>query len=241
MSEMNHGVVDAVALAARWRRVRDRVERACASAGRGPNSVRLIAVSKFHPAAAIRALYAVGQREFGENYAQALVAKREELADLPELRFRMIGHLQRNKVRQVVHTHTTVDSVDSAALGAALSKRASEAGLMLPVLVQVNIGEEPQKAGAMPAELPLLLSELAELPALRVTGLMAIPPDGHGHPEKVRPHFRRLAQLANQHRLPELSMGMSEDLEVAVSEGATMVRVGTAIFGPRLEGDARLS
>ena len=225
--------INAAALRERWRRVRDRVERACAAAGRAPDSVRLIAVSKRHPAAAIRVLHGLGQREFGENYVQELSSKADELADLTDIQFRLIGHLQRNKVRQAVRGHVTIDTVDSLALGRSLSKRAEEQQLCVPVLIQVNIGAEPQKSGVTPAELEPLVAQLRALPHLSVDGLLAIPPETDGYPERAREHFKRLWTLAQRHGLPELSMGMSDDLEVGVAEGATMVRVGTAIFGPR--------
>lgn len=219
-------------LATRLKHVQERIERACHAAGRDPRSVRLLAVSKFHPADAIRAAYALGQREFGENYVQELREKAEALSDLPDLSFRFIGHLQRNKARDVVKLPCAVDTVDSLSLAQELAKRAAKVERTLAVLVQVNVGREPQKAGVLPEDLSLLLEELKGLPQLRVQGLMTIPP-ACDDPEDARKHFRALAELAKVHGLAELSMGMSDDLEIAIEEGATMVRIGTAIFGAR--------
>lgn len=225
--------INAAALGDRWRRVRDRIERACASAGRAPDSVRLIAVSKRHPPAAIRALYGLGQRDFGENYVQEMVRKLDELGDLSGIQFHLIGHLQRNKVRQALRKNVSIETVDTLALGQRLALVAAERDLHVPVLVQVNIGAEPQKSGVLPAAVEPLVAQLRRLPRLSVEGLLTIPPDTEDHPERAREHFRRLSELADRLGLRERSMGMSDDLEVAIAEGATMVRVGTAIFGPR--------
>jgi pyridoxal phosphate enzyme (YggS family) len=219
-------------IATRLAAVRERIERACQRAARNPADVRLIAVSKRHDVAAIRAAYAAGQRDFGENYVQELVHKADALADLPDLRFRLIGRLQRNKVKDIVRVHASVDTLDSVKLVEALAERVQIDGHPLDVLVQVNIGEEPQKAGVMPAQLAELVAAVRAKPVLVLRGLLAIPP-AVADAEQTRPHFQRLHELARDHELGELSMGMSDDLEVAVEEGATMVRVGTAIFGPR--------
>jgi pyridoxal phosphate enzyme (YggS family) len=216
------------------RQVHERIERACARAGREPSSLRLIAVSKRHTPEAMRAAYGEGQREFGENYVQELVQKVEALRDLSELRMHLIGRLQRNKVKdvlRVVDRLQSVDSVDSLRLAESLAERAAAAGRVLPVLVQVNVAGEAQKAGVAEADLPELIAAISGWPSLALDGLMVIPPDVE--PEQRRPHFRRLRQLAQQHGLRELSMGMSEDLEIAVEEGATQLRIGTAIFGER--------
>ena len=217
---------------ARLREVHARIERACAQAGREPGSVRLVAVSKGHGAEAIRAAYALGQREFGENYVQEWKAKRDALADLPELRMRLIGRLQRNKAKDAVLIADAVDSVDSLELAEALSQRAQARARPLEVLLQVNIDREPQKAGALPEALPELVRGVRALPGLRLLGLMAIP-RAVDDPEEARPSFEALRALGQQLGLPELSMGMSADLEVAIAAGATLVRVGTAIFGDR--------
>jgi PLP dependent protein len=212
--------------------VRARIDAACERAGRPAGSLRLLAVSKGQGVAAIRAAYALGQRELGENYVQELERKANELSDLADIRFRFIGRLQRNKAKHVVAIGCAVDCVDSLALATALSERAVALSRRLEVLIQVNVDREPQKAGAVPETLPELCAAVQALPALSLAGLMAIP-RAHEDPEQARPAFRELRQLGERLGLRELSMGMSSDLEVAVGEGATMVRVGTAIFGPR--------
>lgn len=213
------------------REVRERIERACAKAGRSPSEVTLVAVSKVHPADAVREAYAAGQRVFGENYVQELADKSGALADLEDLRWHFIGHLQRNKVREVVRAGAWVETVDSERLAAELDKRAPD-GKPVPILLQVNVAGEAQKSGCSPEELPRLIERARALPHLELRGLMTIPPLGEV-PEASRPHFARLRELAAPHGLRELSMGMSADLEVAIEEGATIVRVGTAIFGAR--------
>ena len=215
----------------RFEQVRERVDRACARVGRPADSVRIIAVSKAHPPEAIRAAHAVGLRCFGENYAQELQRKAEDLRDLTDLRFRFVGHLQRNKIRAVLSTGATVDTVDSERLGDALAHR-GVLGSPVELLVQVNIGREGQKSGCLPEEASDLVGWLKELPGLDVRGLMAVAPQSDS-PELARPHFAALRELGESLRLEELSMGMTSDFEVAVEEGATMVRIGTAIFGPR--------
>jgi pyridoxal phosphate enzyme (YggS family) len=207
--------------------------RIASVAGPNPN-VRLIAVSKRHPPEAVRVAYAMGQREFGENYVQELVAKARALPDLPELQLRLIGHLQRNKVKELLRIGValrSVDTVDSVRLAETLAREAESAGRTLEILVQVNPAGEAQKSGIAEAELPALVAAIRGMPALDLRGLMLIPPNVD--PEDRRPHFRRLRELANELGLAELSMGMSDDLEPAITEGATQVRVGTAIFGER--------
>lgn len=218
-------------LEARLAVVRGRIAAAARSAGRDPARVRLLAVSKRHHERAIRRAYAAGQRDFGENYVQELEAKAAALADLSELRWHFIGHLQRNKAKAVVAVGATVSTLDSSRLAEALCRRARSAGTVAPVLLQVNVGREPQKSGCRPDALGELLASARACPGLRVEGLMTVPPATG--PEEARPHFRVLRELADEHGLRELSMGMSTDLEVAIEEGATVVRVGTAIFGPR--------
>jgi PLP dependent protein len=213
--------------------VRARIAAAARSSGRDPAEVRLVAVSKTKDAAAIRLAYAAGQRDFGENYAQELVKKAAELEDLRDLRWHFIGHLQRNKAKIVVPVASVVHTVDSARLAEELGKRAAE---RLPVLVEVNVGAEDQKSGCREADLGAVLDAVEKEPHLRLTGLMTVPP-ASDDPEASRRFFDELAKLRNAHggprRLPDLSMGMSHDLEEAIRAGATIVRVGTAIFGDR--------
>jgi pyridoxal phosphate enzyme (YggS family) len=218
-------------LATRLLSVRERVARACGVAGRDPASVALLAVSKFHSLDMIRGAYALGQREFGENYAQELATKAAQLRDLPDLRFRFIGGLQRNKVKLLAPIGCAVETVASAKTAQALHQCAHELGLELEVMIQVNVANEPQKSGIAPAELPLLVRDVRALSALRLSGLMTIPEAAA--PAAARRGYRSLRALAEAEGLAELSMGMSDDLEIAISEGATRVRVGTAIFGPR--------
>lgn len=227
-----------MSIAAALGEVKDRIRAAAVAAGRDPATVRLIAVSKTQPASAVREAYAAGQRDFGENYVQELVQKAEELRDLPDLRWHLIGHLQRNKAKLVAPLVSVAHTVDSVELGRELAKRRGAAGKSdaLPVLVEVSIAGEEQKHGVAPQQLKDLLAGLAELPELAVRGLMCVPPFTEDA-ALARPHFDALARLRDEHggaaRLPELSMGMTHDLEHAVAAGATLVRVGTAIFGAR--------
>ena len=217
--------------------VRERIASAVARRGAGPD-VTLCAVSKRHPAAAIRAAAALGLRDFGENYAQELRDKRAQLDDLPDIRFHAIGPVQTNKVPLVVGT-ALVHTVDRRELVAKLDARAARAGLVQDTLVQVGLAGEAQKAGVSPDEVGALLDAYADATHVRCRGLMLIPPAGD--PEATRPWFRALRELRDELAavrrphvdLVELSMGMSGDYEVAIEEGATIVRVGTAIFGPR--------
>jgi PLP dependent protein len=215
--------------------VRASIAAAAHAAERDPASVQLIAVSKTHPAAAIREAYAAGQRDFGENYVQELLQKAEELSDLAELRWHLIGHLQRNKAKQVAGLLSLLHTVDSLDLARELDKRVTP-GQRLPVLVEVSIAGEAQKHGVATSELGALLEGIDALPALSLRGLMCVPPFTADAADS-RPHFERLRELRERHggasRLPELSMGMSHDLPHAVAAGATLVRVGTAIFGAR--------
>lgn len=212
--------------------VRARIRAACARAGRPPESVRLVAVSKFQPVAAVRSAYQHGQREFGENYMQELGQKAFELADLSALHWHLIGRLQRNKAKQAARLGCTIQTLDSLRLCEALATRATEVGRELSVLLQVNLAAEPQKAGVSPQELPRLAAAVRGTPALRLQGLTAIPP-ADASPEQSRGYFVQLRELAKQLEVYDLSMGMSHDFELAIEEGATIVRVGTAIFGER--------
>jgi len=220
-------------VSAGWAAVRARVDAACRRAGRSPAQVGLVAVSKGVSAARVRAVVAEGARDLGENYVQEWQAKRDALADLA-VAWHFIGRIQRNKAAAVAGcalAHSVADERVARALDAA----AAAQGTLLRVLLQVNLGGEESKAGLVPAELPRVLESVRALPALRVEGLMAIPPPLD--PEAVRPLFAALRELRDRQvdpaALPHLSMGMSGDFEVAIEEGATLVRVGTAIFGPR--------
>lgn len=229
-------------IATRLEAVRERIRRACTDAGRDPAEVTLVAVSKRHPPAAIREALAAGQVAFGENYAQELRDKALELGVGPAVAggpalpaWHFVGPLQRNKAKYVVGTAVLVHAVDSEKLGQALGERAGERPV--PVLVEVNVGGEVTKHGVEPAAALDLCQVLHGIPGLALRGLMCIPPEV-SDPEHARPWFRRLADLAAEGRarglpLQLLSMGMTHDFEVAVAEGATHVRVGTAIFGPR--------
>jgi pyridoxal phosphate enzyme (YggS family) len=227
---------DGAAVVAALESVRARIHAACASSGRALNSVRLLAVSKFHSVDRVRAAYGAGQRLFGENYAQELETKALALAALEGIEWHAIGHLQRNKARVIVQHAAMVQSVDSARLASALDRASAEFGRVLPVLVQVNVGAEAQKSGCAPGELRSIVEAIEASPNLALRGLMTIPPHTED-PEGARPFFDALATLREQHggaaRLPELSMGMTHDLEQAIACGATIVRVGTAIFGER--------
>ncbi len=227
--------LDAMPIADALAAVRASIRASAAAAERDPADVRLLAVSKGHPAEAVREAYAAGQRHFGENYVQELVGKARALADLSDLRWHFIGHLQRNKARDVARIATTIHTVDRLELAQELDRRAEG---RLEVLVEVNVAAEPQKSGCLPEATLALLEGLRTFEKLRVIGLMAIPPATED-PEATRPHFAALRALAEQARsaghveVRELSMGMSHDFDVAVREGSTWVRVGTAIFGAR--------
>lgn len=220
--------------------VRERISRAAQRAGRRPEEVTLVAVSKTFPAAAIREAWAAGLREFGENKVQEGERKAAELSDLRAhgLRLHLIGHLQSNKAKKAAAAFDVVHSIDSVELAQKLAKAAAEAGRTLPVLVQVDLAHEPTKHGAGEDALFPLLEALRYLPALRCDGLMVLPPFDLDA-EAVRPWFRRLRELRDAAAArgllqgAELSMGMSHDFEVAIEEGATLVRVGTALFGER--------
>jgi len=221
-------------LSARYADVRARIAAACRRAGRPEDAVRLVAATKDVDADRIRRLAALGARRFGESYVQEWSAKRGCLADAPELEWHFIGRIQRNKAR-VIADAALVHSVPDAQVAAALDRAVEQTGRALPVLLQVNLAAEVTKGGVAPDALPELLARVRELSSLRVRGLMTIPPPAA--PEDARAFFRRLRDLrdgqARAEELVELSMGMSADFEVAIEEGATLVRVGTAIFGPR--------
>lgn len=220
-----------VDVVANWRRVRAEIARACAAAGRPADAVTLLAVAKTHPAAPARALLEAGQRSFGENRVQEAQAKWPALrADFPDLRLHLIGPLQTNKVREAVALFDAIETVDRPRLAEALAREMETSGKRPECYVEVNIGGEPQKAGIAPDAADAFIEDCRARLGLPVVGLMCIPPEG----EDAAPYFRRLAAIATRHGLPRLSMGMTADFAVAVAAGSTEVRVGTAIFGPRL-------
>ncbi|MBI3770510.1 MAG: YggS family pyridoxal phosphate-dependent enzyme [Deltaproteobacteria bacterium] len=216
--------------------VRDRVAAACRRAGRAADTVRLVAVSKGMTAKALRAAANEGARDFGENYVQEWQAKRDAIADVAAVSWHFIGRIQRNKAAAIAEfglVHSVADVRAARVLDVAAERR----GAPLCVLLQVNLAAESTKGGVAAADLPSLLDSARRLSWVRVLGLMTIPPPFA--PEAVRPLFAALRTLRDRQEepqgLPELSMGMSADFEVAIEEGATLVRVGTAIFGPRKE------
>ena len=228
-------------IADRLTEVRSRIAAAARSAGRDPSSIQLIAVSKTFPIELVREAYAAGQRDFGENRVQEALQKIESAAGL-EVRWHLLGHLQTNKARKAGAAFATIQSVDSIELLQKLDLAAVEAGATPELLIQVDVAGEATKFGASPADVPRLFEASVRSQAARVVGLMTLPPVPQT-PEDARPWFRQLRDLRNGwlesgvpgSMLRELSMGMSGDFEVAVQEGATMVRVGTAIFGSRAQ------
>lgn len=217
--------------------VRARIARAAERAGRDPGSVRLLAVSKQQPAAMVRAAVTAGQAEFGENYVQEGIDKVAALADVPGLAWHFIGQLQGNKTREVAECFDWVHTVDRERIASRLSAQRPRDAAPLQVLLQVRLADEPGKGGVTPTAAPALAMAVAALPRLQLRGLMCIPPPATDMAAQRQP-FRQLRELleslnAAGHALDTLSMGMSDDLEAAVLEGATIVRVGTAIFGRR--------
>ena len=229
-------------LAANLETIRQRIRAACERAGRNPDSVTLLAVSKTHPPETIKAAADCGQIFFGENKVQ------EARAKIPlcpgKLRWHFIGHLQSNKCRDAVELFEMIQSVDSLSLAQEINKRAEQAARTLPVLLEVNVAGEASKFGYRPEQLLAELKELNALPRIEIHGLMTVPP-WSPEAEKARPHFRRLREIKVQCEqilgapLPHLSMGMSGDFEIAIEEGATMVRIGTELFGPRAKAKPR--
>ena len=210
--------------------VRERIARAAAGARRDPAEIMLLAVTKVFPASAIRDAYALGLREFGENYVREFETKAPEIGDLAGARFHLIGHLQSNKSNKAAELFQVVQTVDSARL----ARRLDQAGRPLDVMLEVKLSAEEAKSGADPADLPGLIDAVRLCPNLRLLGLMTMPP-WSDNPEVSRPYFRRLRDLGERHGLKQLSMGMSHDLETAIEEGSTCVRIGTALFGKRIK------
>lgn len=233
-------MLDAAALRGRLNGVRDRIARAADRSGRDPASVRLIAVSKTFPIEFIRAAADSGQTEFGENKVQEGLGKIQQTLSLLSLRWHLIGHLQHNKARKAATAFHIIHSIDSASLLQKVDEAAAAAGRPVEVLIQVDLAREPTKHGAPADAVPAIVELAASCRAVRLTGLMTLPPAADD-PADARPHFAALRDLrdrlvaggAEPLMLAELSMGMSHDFEVAVEEGATMVRVGSAIFGDR--------
>jgi PLP dependent protein len=210
--------------------VRHRIDEAVARADRDVGSVRLVAVSKTKPVEEIRPVLAGGQRLFGENRVQEAAAKWPDLRDeFPDVRLHLIGPLQTNKVKQAVALFDAIETVDREKLARALAKEMQQADRWLDCFIEVNVGEEEQKAGILPADADDFIRLCRDELKLPVRGLMCIPPAG----EEPSPYFALLAKIAARNELPEISMGMSADYEVAIEFGATLVRVGTAIFGAR--------
>ena len=214
---------------ARYQRVLEAIQDAAVRSGRDPASVQLIAVTKTVSAERIREAVACGIRDIGENRLQEGLPKREALADL-DVTWHFIGHLQSNKAKKVVEAFDWVQSVDRLELAQKLNQYAG--ARRLPVLIEVKLQAEESKSGVDELELPGLLDAVARFERLELRGLMAIPPYLE-NPEDVRPYFRKLRELAGRFSLKELSMGMSHDFEIAIEEGATMIRVGSALFGER--------
>jgi pyridoxal phosphate enzyme (YggS family) len=217
-----------VSVRERLSEVRDRIERAAAHAGRDVSGITLIAVTKVFPASAIREAYEAGLRDFGENYVQEFEFKAPEVRDLSGARFHLIGHLQSNKAKKASELFQVIQTVDSAKL----ARRLDEVVRPLDVMLEVKLSIEEAKSGADPAELPDIVDAVRASKSLRLLGLMTMPP-WSDDAEQSRPYFRRLRELAAQFGLPHISMGMSHDFEVAIEEGATFIRVGTALFGKR--------
>jgi hypothetical protein len=220
--------------------IRQRVAAASAAAGRRPEDVRLLAVSKMFSADHVRAAYAAGQRDFGENKVQEALQKKDETADL-DIRWHLIGHLQSNKAKRAAEAFAAIHSIDSVDLLRRVDRAAADAGTAPDLYIQVDLAGESTKFGAPEADVPGIARAAMECRAARLRGLMLLPP-WFDDAEMARPYFRRLRELRERlveegidgSRMRELSMGMSHDFEVAIQEGATLVRVGTAIFGKRI-------
>ena len=217
-------------IAANLAAVRGRIEAAARAVGRAADAVSLVAVSKTHPAAAVRAALKAGQRVFGENRVQEALAKFPGLRrEFPDLTLHLIGPLQTNKVKDAVARFDVIETVDRPRLAEALAREMARTGRRLPCLIEVNIGEEPQKAGVLPAAADQFIRDCRDRVGLAIVGLMCIPPEH----EEPAPYFALLREIARRNGVDQLSMGMSADFETAIRFGATYVRVGTAIFGAR--------
>jgi pyridoxal phosphate enzyme (YggS family) len=208
--------------------VEERIAKAVSKAGRKRADITLVAVTKVFPASAIAEAYELGIRDFGENYVQEFEGKAPPVANLPGARFHLIGHLQSNKARKAAELFQVIETVDTPKL----ARRLDEAGKSMEVFLEVKLSPEEAKSGVDPGELAPLRDAVRACPNLRLLGLMTMPP-WSDDPEQTRPYFRRLRELGDRAGLNCFSMGMSHDFEAAIEEGATHVRVGTALFGPR--------
>ena len=217
-------------LGERLQAVRVRMARAAERARRDPAGILLLAVTKIFPADVIREAYGLGLRDFGENYVQEFEGKAPRVKALEGARFHLIGHLQSNKAKKAAELFNVIHTVDSAKL----ARRLDDTGTPLDVLIEVKLSHEESKSGADSAEIEGIVEAAREAKHLRLTGLMTVPPWSEDA-ELSRPYFARLRAMAERFQLPELSMGMSNDMEVAIEEGATWVRVGTALFGRRIK------
>jgi len=212
--------------------VEDRITRAAVRAGRARSEITLIAVTKKFPADVIRDAHALGLRQFGENYVQEFETKHPAVADLAGAEFHLIGHLQSNKARVAAELFHTIQTVDSQKLARRLDSMLGGTTKKLDVMIEVKLSPEESKVGAAPETVAGLIDAIRACANLNLTGLMTMPP-WSDDAEQTRPYFRKLAEVARKHALPKLSMGMSHDLEAAIEEGATHIRIGTALFGPR--------
>lgn len=222
-------------LSERYFKVKSRISEACKKAGREEQSVKLVAVSKFHPIEAIIEVAELGQKEFGENYIQEAL---EKIAVRPDLNWHAIGPIQHKKTKDIIGKFSLIESLATDSFLQELSKRTKNANCTQDVLLQVNIGREEQKSGLLPEDLIPFAQKVLAVPTLKLCGLMCLPPLDE-NPEHTRPYFIQLRELKEKLekelgiKLPHLSMGMSADFPAAIEEGATIVRVGTDIFGPR--------
>lgn len=215
----------------RLEQVEERLLRACQKAGRRREDVLLLAVTKVFPVEVIHEAYALGMREFGENYVQEFEGKFPQVEGLTGAKFHLIGHLQSNKSRKAAEMFDVVQTIDSAKLARRIAEQSPKER---EVMIEVKLSHEAAKHGCPPEELAAMVEEIRGIPNLKLTGLMTMPPWDEDA-ETARPYFVKLRALAEKYGLPQLSMGMSNDLEVAIEEGSTIVRVGTALFGKRVK------
>jgi PLP dependent protein len=218
----------------RMEAVEARIREACERSGRRRDEITLLAVTKVFPASVLCEAYALGLREFGENYVQEFEGKWAAVSGLAGARFHLIGHLQANKSKRAAELFDVIQTVDSPRLARRLNEAPERRATPTEVMIEVKLSEEQAKSGAAPDQLAEIVEAVRACPNLRLTGLMTMPP-WSDDPEPSRPYFRRLRELAESLGVAKLSMGMSHDLEVAIAEGATHIRVGTALFGRRVK------